>query len=305
MSDFADVEKFAREHASCGGLTPNATSRPGREGYLLTITCACGAIYDRWVTAAEASQPLPRPSSVAAPVPAWPARPTTPRPQRIEVAPARRASRGRAVWLVLFLLVAVGAGAVAYWSGGVPDRMPALPGLPGLPGQRAAAPRTVPPPTLAPPPPAPAPPPALDTITRSLRELQSSITPGMALNDYASHVATARAEVERLAPGAPEPGRTRAREVVDLHRLAVSAWRARTVDDRDEWERLGQDPDVELCPAVKRAADAAPARKGSSRAQTRGVAVAAGLPQLWECAAGKVAALQMPPGAPVARPSVE
>ena len=67
MSDFADVQQFARQHATCGGLTPNAQTRPGTAGgYRLTITCACGAIHDRWVTAEEASQPLPQPAPVAA-----------------------------------------------------------------------------------------------------------------------------------------------------------------------------------------------------------------------------------------------
>src|SRR5512144_3003757 len=102
MSDFADVEQFAREHAGCGGLTPNATSRPGTAGYHLTITCVCGATHDRWVTAEEASRPLPRraparePAPAVATVPSWPARPSVPRPQRVEVSvqPARRASRG-------------------------------------------------------------------------------------------------------------------------------------------------------------------------------------------------------------------
>jgi hypothetical protein len=301
MSDFADVEQFAREHAACGGLTPNAISRPGREGYLLTITCACGATHDRWVTADEASRPLPRPSRVAEPPAAWPARPASPRPQRIEVTlqPAGRASRGRAVWLVLLLLGALGGAAVAYLTG-LPDQLTGLPDqLTGLAGQRAAAPRApappAPPAAALPLPPAVTAPPALETIVRSLRELQSSITPSVSLNDYASRVASTRVDVERLATSAPEPARAQVREVLDVHRLAVGAWRARTVNDKDEWERIGQDPDIDLCASVKRAADAASGSRGVSRARARGAAVAASLPQLWACAAEKVAALDRPP----------
>jgi hypothetical protein len=315
MSDFADVEQFAREHAACGGLTPNAQSRPGAAGgYLLTITCACGATHDRWVTAEEASQPLPRPSRepdpapapAAAPTPAsaWPARVSPPRPQRIEVTvqPARRASRGRAVWLVLVLVVALGGGAAAYLTG-VSAELTGLPGelagrlgeLTGLLGDRPVA---SPAPTAAPPPVAsPAPPPraALDEIVTSLRQLQADTTPSVSLNDYASRVAVTRLSVERLASAAPEPVRVRAQEVLDLHRLAAGAWRARTIDDRAEWARVGQDPAIDLCPPVKRAVDAVSQPAGASRARARGVAVGGALLQLWECAAEKVAALERTP----------
>lgn len=303
MSDFADVEQFAREHAGCGGLTPQATSRPGREGYHLTITCACGATHDRWVTADEASRPLPYPSPVPAPVlgapPAFPVRPPAPRPPRVEVsvAPARRFSRGRAVWLVLLLLVVLAAAAAAYLTG-VPDVNGWLGDVNDLLGRRVAAPSAPPPPR----PSAPPPPPATETIARALRDLHSSITPSVSLNDYASRVASTRVEVERLLASAPEPGRAQALEVLDVHRLAASAWRARTVDDHEEWERIGQDPAVELCPAVKRAVEAAAPSRGVSRAQARGAAVAASLSQLWECAAEKAGALAARPAAPATRP---
>ena len=308
MTDFADVEQFAREHAACGGLTPNAMSRPGRAGYLLTITCACGATLDRWVTADEASRPLPPPSQPAGPAAAWPGRPAPARPQRIEVTlqPAGRVSRGRAVWLVLLVVVALGGATVAYLTelsdqlSGLPPLLTGLPDLlSGLAGQRTSPPRApAPPPPAAatpPPPPIAAPPPALETIVRPLRELQSSITPSVSLNDYASRVASTRAEVERLVTSAPEPARTQVREVLDVHRLAVGAWRARTVNDKDEWERIGQDPDIDLCVSVKRAADAASGSRSVSRGRARGAVVAASLPQLWACAAEKVAALDRTP----------
>jgi hypothetical protein len=304
MSDFADVEQFAREHAGCGGLTPQTTSRPGREGYHLTVTCACGATHDRWVTADEASRPLPRPAPVPAPVlgtpPAFPVRPPAPRPPRVEVnvEPARRASRGRAVWLVLLLLVVLAAAAAVYLTG-VPDVNGLLDDVNGLLGRRVAAPSAPP----AARPPAAAPPPATEMIARALRDLQASITPSVSLNDYASRVASTRVEVERLLASAPEPARAQALQVLDVHRLAASAWRARTLDDRDEWERVGQDAAVELCPAVKRAVEAAAPSRGVSRAQARGVAVAASLSPLWECAAEKAGALAARPAGPAARPS--
>jgi hypothetical protein len=329
MSDFADVEQFAREHAACGGLTPSAQSRPGAGGgYLLTITCACGALLDRWVTAEEASQPLPPPSREPAPAPrvstpapapqvtpapaprvstpapaptraiAWPTRPSPPRPPQVAVTvqPARRPSRGRAVWLILALLVALTGGAAVYLTGVPLELAGALDELTGLLSERPAA---SPAPT-APPPSAPvavlpaarerA---ALDEIVTSLRQLQANTTPSVSHNDYASHVAGTRLTVERLVGEVPEPARAPAREVLDVYRLAGAAWRARTLDDREEWERVGRDPAIDLCPAVKRVADAAGAPANASRA--RGVAVGAALLPLWECAAERTAALGRTP----------
>ena len=76
MSVFRDVAAFAEQHAACGGLLPRTHSnRDG--GYVLAITCPCGATYDRWVTREEALQ-LPRPG---APAPAPRRPPPTPSPE--------------------------------------------------------------------------------------------------------------------------------------------------------------------------------------------------------------------------------
>ena len=60
MSEFADVEQFGRAHGGCGGITPSAAPQPGG-GFLLTLTCTCGATLERWVTTEEAKRPLPLP----------------------------------------------------------------------------------------------------------------------------------------------------------------------------------------------------------------------------------------------------
>jgi hypothetical protein len=311
MSDFADVQQFALQHAACAGLSPNAQSRPGGDGgYLLTITCACGATHDRWVTAAEARQGLPRPprapdspmARAAAPTPvrAWPARPAPPPPQRAAVVlqPAPRASRGRGVWLVLVAVLVLGAaGAVSVT--GIPEQVKGIPDqLASLLGEHVAAPSS---PAAAPPPPATVvgaearPRAAADEITTSLRQLQAAATPSASLNDYASRVAATRLAVERLILDAPEVAQARAQEILDVHRLAVGAWRARTIDDRDEWARVGADPAIDLCPEVKRAADLVAPTAGAPRARARGVAIGASLQPLWECAAEKMAALEPSP----------
>lgn len=57
MTDFADIERFARAHAACGGIMPNVTTQLDG-GYLLTLACACGVSMDRWITPEEAKLPL-------------------------------------------------------------------------------------------------------------------------------------------------------------------------------------------------------------------------------------------------------
>jgi hypothetical protein len=301
MSDFADVEHFARQHGSHGTLTPNAMSRPGRGGYQLTITCACGATLDRWVTPEEASRPLPRPAPAR--VATWPARPAQPAaPARVEVAapPPRRGSRGRAVWVILLVVVGLGASGV-YLTGTETLTSLGTEALTsfGAPASRVAAPPAAPVPAKPSGPSSPVPPvpsrPPLAEIAHALRELQVVSTPSASLNDYAARVAATRLDVERLLPSAPEPARAQVQDVLDVHRLAVAAWRARSLDDRDEWARLGRDPAVDLCPSVKRAADAAVAPTPPARARARGAAVAASLAPLWECAAEKLAALEPRP----------
>jgi len=66
MTDFADVEEFAREHSACGGITPSAAVDPAG-GFQLRLTCACGAALRRFVTTEEAKRPLPLPRTARRP----------------------------------------------------------------------------------------------------------------------------------------------------------------------------------------------------------------------------------------------
>ena len=285
MSDFADVEQFAREHAACGGLTPSTQTRPGLGGYLLTITCACGATLDRWVTAEEASQPLPRPSTPSPPAPAAGAgragdRVAGPPARRSrsgsDRAPAGRVSRGRAVWLVLVLVVGArrpppststgcadragrAAGRAAGRHGPARRRRPRAPAPPPRPRRvppRRSAPVAAPPPRRA------------GDIVASLRELQTRYDAERRAERLRHRVAATRADVERLAAGAPAPARARAARCSTSTRWRSPPGARARWNDRDEWERLGRDPAIDLCPSVKRAVEAAapPARGRAARA---------------------------------------
>src|SRR3989475_8391829 len=91
MVDFSDVMRFAEPPGGCAGAAPAVTPQPSG-GYLLTLTCACGAFLDRRVTADEAmhapflagvppSAPPPRP------VVAAPTAPRKPDPPRLTPSP--------------------------------------------------------------------------------------------------------------------------------------------------------------------------------------------------------------------------
>jgi hypothetical protein len=57
MNLLADLEEFVLDHRSHGPLTADATE-PGWNGYLLTVACACGVVFQRWVTPLDAESDL-------------------------------------------------------------------------------------------------------------------------------------------------------------------------------------------------------------------------------------------------------
>jgi hypothetical protein len=52
MSLVADLEDFIHSHRPHGPLTADATE-PAWNGYLLTVACPCGVVFERWVTPVE------------------------------------------------------------------------------------------------------------------------------------------------------------------------------------------------------------------------------------------------------------
>ncbi len=49
MTLLADLEEFIHDHRPHGTLTGDATE-PTWNGYLLSVTCPCGVVFERWVT---------------------------------------------------------------------------------------------------------------------------------------------------------------------------------------------------------------------------------------------------------------
>ena len=59
MNPLADLEEFVRDHRPHGHLTADVTE-PAWNGYLLTVACPCGVVFERWVTPVEAEHDLLR-----------------------------------------------------------------------------------------------------------------------------------------------------------------------------------------------------------------------------------------------------
>jgi hypothetical protein len=57
MSLLADLEDFIHDHRPHGVLTADATELVWN-GYLLTVSCACGVVFERWVTSVDADADL-------------------------------------------------------------------------------------------------------------------------------------------------------------------------------------------------------------------------------------------------------
>ena len=47
MALLAELEEFVGDHRPHGTLTCDATE-PEWNGYLLTVACACGVVFERW-----------------------------------------------------------------------------------------------------------------------------------------------------------------------------------------------------------------------------------------------------------------
>jgi hypothetical protein len=59
MTLLAELEEFVRGHCPHGGMTGDATE-PASNGHRLTVACACGVVFERWVTTEEADADLLR-----------------------------------------------------------------------------------------------------------------------------------------------------------------------------------------------------------------------------------------------------
>jgi len=57
MTLLTEFEEFVGDHRPHGRMTGDATA-PAWNGYLLTVACLCGVVFERWVTPEEADADL-------------------------------------------------------------------------------------------------------------------------------------------------------------------------------------------------------------------------------------------------------
>jgi hypothetical protein len=57
MNLLADLQGFVSDHRPQSPLTADATE-PAWNGYLLTVACPCGLVFQRWVTLERADRDL-------------------------------------------------------------------------------------------------------------------------------------------------------------------------------------------------------------------------------------------------------
>jgi hypothetical protein len=63
MTLLAELEEFVRDHRPRSGMRGDAT-QPASNGYRLMVACACGVVFERWVTPEDAHDDLLRVASL-------------------------------------------------------------------------------------------------------------------------------------------------------------------------------------------------------------------------------------------------
>ena len=57
MTLLSDLEEFVKDHRPHRTMAGDATT-PAWNGYLLSVACSCGIVFERWVTLQDADQDL-------------------------------------------------------------------------------------------------------------------------------------------------------------------------------------------------------------------------------------------------------
>src|SRR5262245_7081297 len=162
---------------------------------------------------------------------------------------------------------------------------------PPVPSAQPAVPTPVPPPAAASPvPEAPAPGPDARAALDALRGLQGIVAAGVGYRDYASRVIDARAVVQTFVqhPASGDSGlKATMNAAISLYALGAEAWNARLRSTG--YESLAANTAAELCPALgKKVMEAREQGVLKPTPLSTGIGVAAGLPQIWACAAERV-----------------
>ena len=134
---------------------------------------------------------------------------------------------------------------------------------------------------------------SIEHAVQALRELQSVSRVDVPYRQYFSRVSFAKGDVDRHLEAIRDTElRSALSDTMALHVLAAAAWRAKTLNEKEKWEAVGEDPSVETCAAAKRILAITDDAPNMSRAQWRGMTLAAGVPLLWDCAAERLSEVE-------------
>ena len=124
----------------------------------------------------------------------------------------------------------------------------------------------------------------------ALKGLQSVTTAGLNYSEYSRRLLDAKIQVDRYldVDGADPDLRQSIRNVMDLYLLAGDAWNAKILE---RYERVAEDPRIDLCPSAKRDRDNTLGREYVPLNRARGIAVAVSSPTFWQCASERIVAI--------------
>lgn len=169
---------------------------------------------------------------------------------------------------------------------------------------RSEAPKSAAPPAaVAPPPPSPADDEkrAVADSLRVLQNLRGLTQAKVNYMDYAQKAFDARITVDRYAksPGGHAELKGGMGEALELYVFAASAWNAGLRGNQQDEQAartalasMANHPALGLCPPLKAAHDGAQGEANIPLEVAQGVAVAAGVPIIWACAAEKLAEVE-------------
>lgn len=127
----------------------------------------------------------------------------------------------------------------------------------------------------------------------ALRDVQSVSRADVPYRVYFNRVSFAKGDVDRHVEAIRDTElKTALSETMALHVLAAAAWRAKTLNEREKWEAVGDDPSIEVCAGAKRLLSVSEDPPNMSHSQWRGITLAAGLPLLWDCAGERLAEVE-------------
>jgi len=122
---------------------------------------------------------------------------------------------------------------------------------------------------------------------QALQGLRSVTEAGLNYVEYSRRILDGKVQVDRYvnAKAGDIELRKKMAEAMEFYLFAGDAWNAKI---RKEYDGIGSDPRVDLCPLLRELRDRARGGEYISVEQARGISVAVGVSTIWSCASAKI-----------------